>query len=160
MFKTTMIILATVSLITGASHAYANQGHHGHGGHRGIIHHSSHAMHEEHASHGIHNGIHLPEDKMLKEWGFDNELIQTLRELQKKFESEAIDLEADLKKAELELSQAHKNKNVKESTLHKAIDEFFAAKADLMKLHATAGIEGRQTMGEELFDKIREAHNH
>ncbi len=159
MFKKTMIILATVFLISGGSNALANHGHHGHGGHGENLHHGSHAMHEEHAAHGIHNGIHLPGDKVMKEWGFDEELIETLHNLQSKFDSEAIDLEADLKKAELELNQAHQNDRVKESELHKAIDKFFEAKADLMKLYATAGIEGRKAMGEENFNKIREAHS-
>ena len=132
---------------------------HGHGslGHDSVD--SNHSLHGEHAAHGAHNGIHLPSDEVLKEWGCDEEMVNALHKLEDKFENESTDLNVALEKAELELEQAHNDESVSESTLHAAIDRFFEAKSDLMKLHATAAVQAREIMGEELFNKIREAHS-
>ena len=120
---------------------------------------SNHSLHGEHAAHGAHNGIHLPSDEVLKEWGCDEEMVNALHKLEDKFENESTDLNVALEKAELELERAHNDESVSETTLLEAIDRFFEAKSDLMKLHATAAVQAREIMGEELFNKIREAHS-
>jgi HD-like signal output (HDOD) protein len=154
MLKKTMIILALLSFGCVGSQALAQHGHHGHAPH----HETSHTLHDNHALHGAFDGVHLPSDEMLKQWGFDDELIKTLRELKLKYETKSIDLEADLKKAKLELKQAHEDSQVNKSTMLGAIDGFYKAQAALMKLQVTAAFEARDIMGEELFEKIREAH--
>jgi hypothetical protein len=155
MIKKTLIILALLSLGAGVPAALAQ---HGHSSHHSLPHHENHAIHNEHVTHGVHNGIHLPSDEMLKEWGCDKAMIKTLRGLQLKLEEDSTDLQVALKKAEEALEEAHKDENVSERTLHSAIDELYEAKADLLKRQATAAVEAREIMGEELFGKIHEAH--
>jgi hypothetical protein len=155
MFKTTLIFLALIALGAGAPMALAQHGH-GHSGHQS--HDINHTLHEDHATHGIHNGIHLPSDEVLIEWGCDEEMVKSLRNLEDQFEKKSIDLKVALEKAELELERAHENESVSETTLHSDIDGFFEAKSDLLKLHATAAVQAREIMGEELFQKIHEAH--
>jgi hypothetical protein len=155
MFKTTLILLALIALGAGAPMALGQHGH-GHSGHQS--HDINHTLHEDHATHGIHNGIHLPSDEVLIEWGCDEEMVNALHKLEDQFEDKSTDLKVALEKAELELERAHGNESVSESTLHAAIDRFFEAKSDLMKLHATAAVQAREIMGEELFKKIHDSH--
>ena len=156
MFKTTLIFLALIPLGAGAPLALAQHGH-GSQGHHSVD--SNHSLHGEHAAHGAHNGIHLPSDEVLIEWGCDEEMVIALHKLEDNFEKKSTDLEVALEKAELELERAHMDESVSEATLHVAINRFFEAKSDLMKLHATAAVQAREIMGEELFKKIREAHS-
>jgi len=161
MFKKTLIILALLSFGISVPMVLAQHGHAPHAekvGHAPHAPHADHSLHGEHATHGGHNGIHLPSDEQLKEWGADQKMIDELHGLERKYEDESIDLNAALERAELDLERLHEDRNVSEASLHSAIDRYFAAKADLLKLHATAAVEARETMGEELFEKIRDAH--
>lgn len=156
MFKTTLIVLALMSLGAGTPLALAQHDH------DSLDHHSvesNHSLHGEHAAHGAHNGIHLPSDEVLKEWGCDEEMVIELHKLEDKFEKKSTDLKVALEKAELELERAHMDESVSEATLHAAINRYFEAKSDLMKLHATAAVQAREIMGDELFKKILEAHS-
>ena len=157
MLKITMIVLALVSISVGIPAVQAQHDHQ-HDGHDHHAIHVEHAVHGEHATHGVHNGIHLPADATLKEWGFDQDLIDELRKLEVRYESQATDLRAELESAEEELERLHGTEQVRETTMHAAIDRYFEAKADLLKLHATAAVEARDVMGEELFRKIFDAH--
>ena len=157
MFKKILLILALLSLCTGVPMVLAQSVHGSHHGSHSS-HEENHTLHAEHGSHGIHNGIHLPSDEMLAEWGCDPAMIKTLRAMKEKYEDQSIDLEANLKRAERNLERAHEDEKVSEKELHSAIDGFYQAKADLLKLQATAAVQARETMGEEIFGKIHEAH--
>ena len=156
MFKTTLTVLTLIPLCAGTPLALAQHGH------DSLDHHSvesNHSFHGEHAAHGAHNGIHLPSDEVLKEWGCDEEMVIALHKLEDNYEKKSADLKVALEKAELELELAHMDESVSEATLHASINQFFEAKSDLMKLYTTAAVQAREIMGEELFKKIIEAHS-
>jgi len=170
MMKRTTIALALSTLCLTAPAALA-QHHHGHDGHHGhqTIHaqhiphaqhvpHAEHAEHAEHATHGVYNGVHLPNHETLKEWGFDDELIEELRDLEKGFEDRSSDLRGELDEASKDLQRLNGDARASESTMHGAIERYFEAKADLLKLQATAAVNARRVMGEERFAKIVDAH--
>jgi len=157
MLKRIMIALALLSLGVGVPSAFAQHGH-GHHGHDSHSAHGHDMMHDGHETHGVHFGIHLPSDAELQEWGFSDRLIEELRDLEERYEREFKNLEADFERAEQELESLHDTEQVRESTMHAAIDRYFEAKADLLKLQATAAVEARDVMGEENFRRIFEAH--
>jgi len=154
MLQRTLITLALLSLVIGIPAAMAQHGH-GHSNHAGSV---KHMEHSEHAVHGMGVGMHLPTDEVLTDWGCDKALINSLHKLETRFDEQAVDLHAALEQAEYGLQKAHEDKGITKSAMHTAIDDFFEAKADLMKLHATAADAARETMGMEIYGKIHEAH--
>ncbi len=60
--------------------------------------------------------------------------------------------------AERNLERAHEDEKISDKEMHSAIDDFFQAKSDLLKLRATAAVQARETMGAEIFGKIHEGH--
>ena len=59
---------------------------------------------------------------------------------------------------EKEMERVHEDEGVKEADLYAAIEGYFGAKVDLMKLYATAAVQAREIMGEDLFKKVHETH--
>lgn len=153
-----LTVLVLLSLLACVPSVYAQHGH-GHDLHKEIPAHSNHTLHGEHATHGFHNGIHLPSDAEMEKLGFDAKMIKMLHGLQEKYEDQSKALVEAVKLAEKGLMAAHDDEQVKEKTLHQAIDQYFESKGDLMKLHATAAVEAHEVMGDDLFQKIKKAHS-
>jgi len=160
MKRTTIaLVLSTLCLTAPAALAQHHHGHCGHHGHQTIhAEHVPHAEHAEHATHGVYNGVHLPNHETLEEWGFDDELIEELRDLEKRFEDQSSDLRGEIDEASKDLQRLNGDARASESTMHGAIERYFEAKADLLKLQATAAVNARRVMGEERFAKIVDAH--
>jgi hypothetical protein len=161
MLRTTITLLALTALMIGVPVALAQHGHGGHDSHGWHCNHDvhfAHAMHGEHALHGVYSGVHLSSDEDLAELGCSPKMIKTLHALHERFADESAALEAALKEYESKLEKIHGNDQASESALHGAIDDYFTAKSDLMKLRATAAVEARETMGDDLFGKIHDSH--
>ena len=155
MFGTTITILALLSMLIGAPTAVAEHDHQWHDSHGG---HSEHAVHSEHATHGVYNGIHLPSDQYLADGGCSEQEIKSLHELHERLAKDSVDREKDLAEAEENMIKTRSGTQVSESALHDAIEDYFTAKSDLMKLRATAAVEARKIMGDERFEKIADSH--
>jgi hypothetical protein len=155
MFSTTIITLAVLSLLIGAPIAVAEHDHKWHDSHGG---HSEHAVHSEHATHSVYNGIHLPSDQFLADGGCSEQEIKSLHKLHERLAKDSADREKTLAEAEEKMIKTRDSARVSESVLHDAIEDYFTAKSDLMKLRATAAVEARKIMGDELFEKIAASH--
>ena len=155
MFGTTITILALLSLMIGAPIAVAEHDHKWHDSHGG---HSEHVVDNDHTTHGVYDGVHLPSDQYLADEGCSEQKIKSLRKLETRLAKDSIDRVTALAEAKAKMIETRSGTQVSELALHDAIEDYFTAKSDLMKFRATAALEAREVMGDELFEKIAASH--
>ncbi len=161
MFGTTITALALLSLLIGTPVVKAEHDHKchdSHGEHSDHALHSDHTLHNEHATHGVYSGVHFPSDEYLAEGGCSEQEIKSLNELRERLAKDSVAYEESLAEVEAKMIATRNDPQASESDVHDAIEAYNTAKSDLMKLGATAAVQARKIMGDELFEKIAASH--
>ncbi len=93
--------------------------------------------------------------KMLTEAGATEEQLEKLNELAYRMHLEAVDLEAAIKKAELEFHHLIAGDVLDEAKLHAGIDALAGARAAMAKHSATGFVSASRILGADLWKKVK-----